>query len=174
VVRRRSAGYSLMEVVVAMAIFGVFIFIVLSLTTEMYSYERKLKIDFYRHPQIMAVVARMRRDVLDAYGNDPYKDSFDGFTNGPKTLIIEVLQETGGVQTVVWDFSTPEVVIRRSYVVGVAREWKARGVPADFSAGATIDAAKNPKGAPGVHLQALDKNGRIALDQIFLPRSATN
>jgi prepilin-type N-terminal cleavage/methylation domain-containing protein len=173
VVKRRGAGYSLMEVVVAMAIFGMFLFIILSLTTEMYSYERKLRIDFYRHPQIIAVVARMRRDVLDAFGSDPYKDSYDGYTNSSKTLIIETLTESGGTQIVVWDFSAPEVVVRRAYNVGAVREWKARGVPPEFSAGVSIDDAPNPKGAAGVHLQALDKNGRIALDQIFLPRAAT-
>ncbi len=162
-----------MEVAVAMAIFGIFIFITLSLTREMYSYERKLRIDYYRHPQIIAVIARMRRDVLDAYGENPYLPAYDGYTNSPKTLILETLNLSGGTQKVVWDFSTPTVIVRRAYGLGGVREWKARGVPPEFAAGVTIDATKNPKGAFGVRLLALDKYGRIAIDQTFFPRTAT-
>jgi len=165
-----GAGYTLLEVIVAMAIFGIFIFIMLSLTKELVTYERKLRVDFTRHPQIIAVIARMRRDVLDATG---YPGAYDGYENTPKTLILETLTWNGGVQKVVWDFSTPGVVVRRSYNVGVMREWKARGVPAGFSAAVSIEDAPNPKGADGVHLKALDKYGRIAIDQIFLPRAAT-
>lgn len=172
-VKRRSAGYTLMEVAVAMAIFGIFIFITLSLTREMYTYERKLRIDYYRHPQIIAVMARMRRDVLDAFGSDPYLTEYDGYKNSPKTLILETLNESGGTQKVVWDFSQPTVIVRRAYGLGGVREWKARGVPPEFAAGVSIDATENPKGAYGVRLVALDKYGRTAIDQVFLPRTAT-
>jgi prepilin-type N-terminal cleavage/methylation domain-containing protein len=173
VVRRREAGYTLLEVIVAMAIFGIFIFIMLSLTRELVLYERMLKIDFTRHPQILAVIARMRHDVLDAYGSHPYRDAYDGYTNSEKTLILETLNQAGGVQMVVWDFSTPSIVVRRVYDAGSKREWKARGVPPEFSAGVSIEDAPNPRGADGVHLVALDKRGRIAIDQIFLPRTTT-
>jgi prepilin-type N-terminal cleavage/methylation domain-containing protein len=169
---RAGAGYTLLEVVVAMAIFGIFIVIMLSLTNEMVTYERKLRIDFTRHPQIIAVLARMRHDVLDAYGKKPY-EPYDGYANSEKMLVVETLTWNGGVQRIVWDFSTPGVVVRRAFNVGVMREWKARGVPPEFSAAVSIADAPNPKGADGVHLVARDKYGRIAIDQIFLPRAAT-
>lgn len=167
----RRAGYTLMEVVVALAIFGILTFILLSLTMELAFWERRLKLDFLRHPQIIAVIARMRRDVLDAQGKNPYAVSIDGYANdNPKTLVLSRLKPSAGLETVVWDFSTPGLVVRRAYAAGEVKEWRARGVPPEFAA--TIDSVKNPnpKGAWGVRLQALDSRGRVAIDQIFFPR----
>ena len=166
---RRRNGFTLIEIVVAMAILALFIFVSLSLTMELHKRERELRLDFYRHPQIMAVLARMRRDVADANGRRPYRSEYDGYTNGPTTLILETLTPTGGTQMVVWDFSTPRIVVRRSYNVGAVRVWAARGVPAGWE----IGAASNPGGGwTGVHLTATDDNGRTAIDQIFFPRAA--
>lgn len=183
-VRRRAAGYTLLEVVVAMAIFGMFIVAFFLLTAEMRTYEKRLPVNFMRHPQVISVVARLRRDVLDAHGPKPYRSTHDGYTMSEKTLIIESVQENGGVQTVVWDFSVAGEVRRRAYNVGVATEWVARGVPEDFSSEVLIDAAaiaKNPaspnSGAPpsgrpyGVRIVAKDRNGRISIDQILQPRA---
>jgi prepilin-type N-terminal cleavage/methylation domain-containing protein len=169
--RRATAGFTLLEIVVAMAIFGLFIFVMLSLTMEMVRYERKLQINFLRHPQIIAVIARMRRDVLDAYGDKPYEVTIDGYENTPKTLVLESLHESGSTQTIVWDFSTPGVVLRRAYKTGEVREWVARGVPPEFNAGTKITDVENQKGAPGVRLIATDTKGRVEIDQIFLPRT---
>lgn len=164
----RRRGYTLIEVVVAMAVFGMFIFVILSLTVELARYERKLKIDFFRHPQVIAIVSRMRRDVLDAYGDAPYPGTFRGYTQGPKVLIIETLHESGSSQTIVWDFREPDSVTRSAYQVGVPRVWLARAMPPDFNA--SINAVDNPRGVAGVRLQARDAKGNLAIDQIFLPR----
>lgn len=178
--RRATAGYTLLEVVVAMAVFGIFIMVILSLTVEMHQYERKLPINFMRHPQVLSVVARLRADVLDAHGTSPYRKEYAGFTYSPQILILETLKEPGGSQTVVWDFSTPTTVVRYSYQAGSVRQWSARGLPMEFSSAVKIDDAASPISEdeesglpriPGVRLLAVDKDGQITLDQIFFPRT---
>ena len=154
----------------AMAIFGFLLFVILSLTMELTNYERKLRINFFRHPQIIAVIARMRRDVIDAFGDDPYNVSVDGYKNADKTLVLETLRDVGGTQIVVWDFSTPGVIVRRAYNVGGVTTWRARGVPPEFAAGIGIKGAENKNGAPGVRVVALDTRGQVAIDQTFFPR----
>jgi prepilin-type N-terminal cleavage/methylation domain-containing protein len=168
---RRQRGYTLLEVVIALAIFGMFLMIVASLTAEMRGYERRLPINFMKHPQIASVVMRMRRDVMDAHGSDPYKPEFNGYTQSPKVLIIEAVQPNGGVQTIVWDFSTPGEVHRKAFNVGVATEWIARGVPPEFSNDLVLDAVGIPGRPWGVRLTAKDERGRIAIDQILQPRA---
>ena len=63
---KRERGFTLMEVVVALTIFGVFIIICAILTKEMMGYEKKMPVNFLMNPQVSAVVSRLRRDVEDA------------------------------------------------------------------------------------------------------------
>lgn len=171
-VNRRIAGYTLMEVVVAMAVFGIFLMILGVLTVEMRSQEKRLPVNFMRHPQVVVMLTKLRRDVLDAHGTDPYKDEFQGYAQSPKTLIIESVQDNGGVQTVIWDFREPGIVTRRSYNVGVPTDWVARGLPEDFSKSLEVDAVGTCPGRPwGVRIQARDGKGRLAIDQILQPRA---
>jgi prepilin-type N-terminal cleavage/methylation domain-containing protein len=167
VIRRRSRGYTLIELVVAMSIMCIFLGILLTLTLEMFGWEKRLPINFLKHPQIIAVLSRMRRDVLDAHGTDPYRDAHDGYESSEKTLILETVSASGGVQIVVWDFSDPEVAVRRMYNVGNASQWSAFGVPIDF----TIEAAEIAGRTPGVRLIAKDRKGRTSIDQTFFPRT---
>ena len=168
---KRRAGYTLLEVVVAMAIFGMFLTILAVITAEMRGYEKRMPINFMRHPQIAAVLSRLRRDVLDAHGSSPYKPSFGPYTQSPKTLIVESVQPNGGVQTIVWDFSTPGEVQRIAYNVGVATKWVAHGVPPEFSNDLVVDAVGIPGRPWGVEIKAQDAKGRIAIDQILQPRA---
>lgn len=169
-VTRRRNGFTLIEMVVAMAVFGLFLFVIMSLTNELNHYERSLQVNYLRHPQIIAVIARMRRDVLDAYGDKPYNVTFDAYENTPKTLVLETLTASGGTETVMWDFSTPGMVVRRSKNVGKVREWIARGVPPEFTAGVGITDVENKRGAPGVRLLAYDTRKQVVIDEIFFPR----
>lgn len=184
---RRAAGYSLLEVVVAMAIFGIFLAVLFGLTAEMRGWERRLPVNYMRHPQVMAVIARLRHDVLDAHGSRPYRRTHDGYTMSPTTLILETVHATGTVRMVVWDFSTPGEVRRRSYNAGALEdEWLARGVPEEFSRNFTFDAVtlaedeevfssdasqQEPQRPYGVRVLAKDSNGKVAIDQILQPRA---
>ena len=169
--RRSQRGHTLLEVIVSLTIFGTFLAIAFGLTAEMRRWEKRLPVNFMRHPQIIAVIARMRRDVLDveiSKGQPIYVEKHDGYAMGPKTLIIQTGLETGS-QIVVWDFSEPGVVRRVAYNVGVKTEWVVRGVPPEFSP--VIDEVKFDGRPYGVRLFAKDTYGRMAIDQILQPRS---
>lgn len=154
-----------------MSVMGFFLAMLFVMQAEMRAWERRLPINYMKHPQISAVLARLRRDVLDAHGIEPYREQFQGYTMSDKTLIVESVQGNGGVRTIVWDFSQPGVVRRRSYNVGVAEEWVARGLPEDFSNFLVVDAVEIPGRPYGVRIIARDRRGRVAIDQILQPRA---
>jgi hypothetical protein len=161
-----------MEVIVAMTVFGVFLAIFFTLTAEMRMWEKRLPVNYMRNPQIMSVIARMRRDVLDAYGADPYHDeAFEGHEPSEKVLILDTLHPTGTEETVVWDFREAGVVRRISYHGGVRTQWASRGLPKDFS-GLKFDVFEVPgASAYAIRLQARDEKGQLAIDQILQPRA---
>jgi prepilin-type N-terminal cleavage/methylation domain-containing protein len=169
--RARQRGYSLMEVVVAMTIFLIFLATLFALTADMRNYEKRLPINFQKHPQMSAVLSRLRRDVQDGLGKNPYRDAdpSNEFTAGKQVLIIETLTADGGAQTIVWDFREAGTVRRRAYNGPMASDWWARGLP---SGEVLIDAVKTgPRAAWGTKVQMKDKEGRIAIDQILQPRA---
>ena len=169
----RKRGFTLLEVVVAMAIFGTFLVVALSLTSEMRKWEKRLPVNFLRNPQIMSVIARMRRDVLDIQVNGKapvYPHSHDGYTMGDKTLILQTILEDG-LHVIVWDFTEPGVAKRVAYDVGEKSQWVTRGLPAEFTAGLDVDAVKFPGRVWAVRLKATDSNGQLAIDQILQPRA---
>lgn len=165
---RRSRGFTLLETVMALAIFGIFMFVLMTLTAEMRGYDRRYPVNFMKHPQASAVLSRLRKDVVDAFGADPYPPSYATYSQSETTLIVYTLQQTGFTQTVVWDFSVPGEVRRKAYSVGgVVSEWVARGVPASFR----VSTHEFPNRPYGVRLQATDVGGRLAIDQILQPRA---
>ena len=169
--RRRMRGYTLLEVVIAMAVFGMFLLIVTTLTAQMSGFEKRMPIDFMSHPQVAAVIGRLRRDVEDVHGANPYPSSFGGYVQTPQTLILETVQPSGGVQTIVWDFTAPGAVVRHATNVGITTDWTARGLPPAFSKDFAIDAVNIPGRPYGVRVTAHDQEGRIAIDQLFQPRA---
>ena len=169
--RRAQRGATLLEMVVAMTIFLLFLTTLFMLTAEMRAYEKRLPISFRKHPQIAAVLTRMRRDVLDAHGKNPYRDSWDGYTASSQVLIVESVQRDGSVQTIVWDFREAGVAHRRAYNVGNATDWWARGLPEEIAT-FEIDAVRTSEDAAwATRITAKDKEGRIAIDQILQPRA---
>lgn len=174
--RRRQRGYSLLEVTVSLAVFAAFIAIFFILTAEMRRWEKRLPTNFLKHPQLMSVVARLRRDVLDAQTppglEQPYREEFAGYANTPKTLIVDTLLRNGTVQTVVWDFTEPGVV-RRIAFTGEERTslWTARGLPPEFSKEVNFDAVYFSGRPYGVRIMATDRDGRRVIDQILQPRA---
>ncbi len=177
---RRERGYTLIEVIFSLAIFGFFLFMLTALMTEMRLMERHYPIDYMRHPQVIALMSRMRKDVVDAFGSSPYPAVFVERTmtpDGPvvtehrqssKTLIITSVQTTGFTQTIVWDFSTPGEARRKAFSVGaLVSNWVARGLPAEF----TINTFEIDDRPYSVRLIAKDRRGMLAIDQIFQPRS---
>lgn len=167
-VKKREHGYTMLEIVMVIAIFGIFLLILVVVTSEMRGYEKRMPVNFMSHPQVIAVLSRMRRDVLDAAASDTYPGAFQGYTQGDQTLIVRTLVG-GGEQVVIWDFSKPGEVKRVSYNVGVAKEWVARGLPEGFSA--TFDAVEVPGRPYGVRVRAVDRKGLLAIDDYLQPRT---
>ena len=167
-VRRRQRGFTLLEIVVALSIFGILLIILTVLTLEMHQQEKRFPVNFMKHPQMVAVIARLRRDVLDIDFSDPYPDPFGDYTQSKKVLIVQTFREGRGVRTVVWDLREEGVAKRREYNVGVVTDWYARGLPGSIE----FSAEKLGAGRPwATRIIAKDGKGAIAIDQIFQPRT---
>jgi len=166
--RRRARGYSLMEVIVAMALFGVFLFIIVTLTAEMRRNEKKWPVNFFARPEIGSIVARIRHDVLDATS---FPDNIDTYSQSPTSLIVYTIDpDRSSGETVVWDFSKAGEVHRKVYKANhLTTEWVAREAPIFVC---TLPPPPQPDSGDEqqVHIQALDKEGKVAIDQIFIPR----
>lgn len=167
---RRMRGYTLLEVVVAMAVFGIFLMILTVLMLEMSKQEKRFPVNFMQHPQVIAVLGRIKRDVQDGYGENPYDPERPPaeYSQGPQTLILQKMEDKR-LLVVVWDFRTPGEVTRVSYNVGVPTRWVARGLPPDFSV--EIKSEEIPGHPFGTRIQARDKNGKLSIDQILQPRA---
>ena len=161
---RRERGYTLVEIVVAMAVFGIFLFMIILMTAEMDANRKRNPVNFMAHPQVSAVMSRLRRDVEDSQS---YPSDVDKYSQGPKTLIVELLAEDGTIERIVWDFSKNGEVHRLTFRVGAqTAQWDAYGLP-DFEA--QVDAY--PIGSTyATRIQARDKKGQLAIDQLFTPR----
>ena len=162
--RRRARGYSMMEIVIVMALFGIFLFILVTLTSEMRRNEKKWPVNFFSHPAVGTVLARMRRDILDSTS---FPNSIDTYTQSPTTLIVYTINQDGTAETVAWDFSLPGEVHRVAYKATLkSTEWKALGVPIFISSIEPMESGDEQE----VHIRAIDKEGKLAIDEIFIPR----
>lgn len=164
---RRQRGFTLLELVVTLAVFGIFLMIIGTITVEMRGQDKRNPVDFQQHPQIIAVLSRMRKDVLDAFGADPYPASFQSFTQSDDVLIVYSVQSSGYTQTIVWDFTQPGTARRMAFSVGgKVSDWTASGVP-EFE----LDAYEIPNRPWGVRVRAKNTKGQLVIDQIFQPRA---
>lgn len=156
-------GFTLMEVVVTLAVFGLFLLIIVLLTAEMRTNEQRYPINYMAHPDVTAVMARLRKDVLDT---TYYPAEFQGYSQTPKTLLLYTLQQSGFGLTVVYDFRASGEVHRKAFnATSLVSDWVGRGLP-DFQVGSfTLDT-----GQDAVRITANDSQNRIAIDEIFVPR----
>lgn len=160
---RRPRGFTLMEVVFTIAIFGVFLMILVSLTLNMRKNEEKYPVNFMVHPEVSSVMARLRKDVFDT---KYYPAEFQGYSQSKKTLVLYTLRTSGFAETVIYDFRTNGEVRRKAFnATALASEWVARGVP-NFE----IGDYQVLTGQDAVRIRAYDNNGKLAIDEIFLPR----
>jgi type II secretory pathway component PulJ len=160
----RSGGFTAMELVVTIFVFGLLLFMIVTLEGEMMKHERNTPINYMTHPEVVAVIARLRRDVVDSF---LYPASYDTYKQGKKTLIVATMLSSGFSETVVWDFTVPGETRRRSFRVGnLSAEWVARSTP-QFE----IDSYEMPNGEVAVRLDAWDDKGKLTIDQIIQPRA---
>jgi len=167
--RRRARGYSLMEIVVVMALFGVFLFILVTLTAEMRRNEKKWPVNFFARPEVGSILARMRHDILDATS---FPNNIDTYTQSPTSLIVyTIAPDRSSAETVVWDLSKPGEVHRKVYKANLPpTEWVARQAPIFICTVEPMVVLGQPTDEQEVHIQAVDKEGKVAIDQVFVPR----
>jgi hypothetical protein len=157
-------GYSLLEISVALACFGIFLWIVVVVTAEMRGQEKRYPVNFMSHPEVGGVVARLRRDIFDTKS---YPADYAPFTQTSQTLILYTIQPSGFGETVVYDFRQKGEVHRYAYSAGAqTSHWIARGVP-QFAVDA-LDLEDTNETA--VHVTAADASGQLAIDQYIFPR----
>jgi prepilin-type N-terminal cleavage/methylation domain-containing protein len=160
--RRRARGYTLMEIVVTLALFGVFLFIIVTITAEMRRNEKKWPVNFFAHPEVGSVLARIRRDVYDSTS---LPGNFETFTASPQTLIVYTINNDGTGETVVWEFTTDGEVHRKAFKATLLSSvWTARGLPPFTKIPETIS------GRDAVRIQAMDQEKKLAIDEIIVPR----
>ncbi len=159
---KRARGYSLMEITVTLALFGVFLFIIVTLTAEMRRNEKKWPVNFMTHPDVSAAISRLRRDVYDA---KYFPDAWQTYSQDGQTPILYMVS-AAGAETVVWDFRTPGQVTRHAWIANLPQaDWVARGTPTF-----TAEKYEAPNGETGLHVVAVDDKGKLAIDQILIAR----
>jgi prepilin-type N-terminal cleavage/methylation domain-containing protein len=180
-VRRRRAerGYSLMEITVVLAVFGIFLYIVVSLTAEMRRQESRYPVNFLTNPEVNSVLARLRRDVYDT---KLYYPEYAGVPAGTDVLWVDAISEAGTSEVVMWDFRTEGEVHRRVYNSAQVQvsEWVTRATPhfeVDQPPLQTPTPDGWPHGVNPVEVKALDitdpKNPKLSIDEIITPRPHT-
>ncbi|MBI2214637.1 MAG: prepilin-type N-terminal cleavage/methylation domain-containing protein [Acidobacteria bacterium] len=161
---QRSAGYTLVEMLVAVALFGIFLTVLVGLQGEFLRHDRSVRVALFSHPAPFAVLARLRRDILDSRD---YPNAEGTWKQTPQTLLLEVESDEGKRRVVVWDFRDGSVARRLEFENGQpVAAWKARAVP-------LYDIAiwNAPGGRVGVRVSAKDKEGNAVVDQLVMPRA---
>jgi prepilin-type N-terminal cleavage/methylation domain-containing protein len=160
---RGQGGFTMIEITVTLAIFGIFLFIIVTLTAEMRRNEKRWPVDFMSHPDVGAVLSRLRRDVYDS---KYFPDAWQSYTQSDQTPIIYTITPAGFGETIVWDFTKPGEVTRHAWTANQPQaDWVAHATPAF-----TTEKFDAPNGQTGLHVVAIDDKGKLAIDQILIPR----
>ena len=163
VIRLEQRGFSLVELSVTVAIFGVFILILTGLAAQMARFDRMFRIELMTHPQTMAVLSRVGRDVRSSVG---YPASHAGFEQSPATLLLTLPGGELGTETVVYDFSRDGEVKRMAFRGDVALPvWSARG-----TGRYEVSSFEMPDERVSVRLRGRDREGRVVIDRIYQPQ----
>lgn len=175
---RREHGYSLLEISVVLAVFGVFLYIIVSLTAEMRRQEKKYPVNFLANPDVNAVLTRLRRDVYDTKAYYPEYAGVPGVPTATNVLWVDSITQGGASEVVMWDFRTAGEVHRRVFNSAQTQvsEWVTRSTPL-FKVLQPLPPpplSEWPHGSNPVEVQAFDvtdpTNPKLSIDEIITPR----
>ena len=159
---RRQAGYSMIEVLVTLAVFGILVLMLAGLNRQMTRALQTFPFNYMRHPSAGAVIARVRRDVSDTVD---FPVEFQGWEQTPRTLVLDTVDQDGHAHTVVYDFRREGEAQRRIFTGPQEVDyWITHGVPA-FHVDSPMVGSQ-----VAVELTAVDSKGNLAIDQILVPR----
>ncbi len=147
------------EVVIALAIFGVLLLILTSLQVEFLRFDRDADLRLFDHPQHLAVLERLRRDVQDSVS---YPLMWEGWLQSNTTLILRLSEK----EVVVWRFEAEEAERLHWLDENLDERWAAHGLPRFELAAAEV--------APdrfGVRLQGYGRDEQLVLEQVVFPRA---
>lgn len=156
---RRSEGWTLLEMIIVLAIFSVLLTMVTGLYIELIRVDADVRSELLEHPELPVLLERFGRDVLDSRR---YPNAIKEWSQTAEVLLVE--REPGSV--VVWDFSQAGLARRIELEGGVERSlWTARGLPA-----ITISAEEIVEDRMGLRMRLTSEGGDLIYDRIFQPR----
>jgi len=159
---KSSRGASLLELLVALSLFGAFLVVIMVLQREVFRFDRELQFQWRDHVHPAAVASRLQRDVRES---SSYPASFLYFTQSSSTLLLR-RSGNGPPHTIVYEFEQG-LTRRREYKNDVPENyWEARGVP-QF----VVSAITSESGNVGVGLTGIDARSRIIIENAFFPRA---
>lgn len=156
----RRRGFSLVEMLVALAILSVFVFIIIGLERGTLALVRDSEVRQTTLTDLDPVLARFGRDVHDAAGYWPNGRALGPYRQSESTLILRLPPDSEG-DAVVWDFTDSRVqrIVFEGNTEGTTWVWNG---PAAWN----ISAYRGR----WVRLQA-SIDGRALVDRIWRPRA---
>jgi len=159
---RSRRGASLLELLIALSIFGVFLIVIMVLQREAIRFDRQVQIQWKDHVHPSAIAARLERDVREA---SSYPASFLHFTQSSSTLLLR-RSGNGPQQTIIYEFENGMTRRREYKNESPEHYWEARGVPRFV-----VTAITSESGNVGVQLTGIDARSRIIIENAFFPRA---
>lgn len=169
---RSERGFSLVELIVTIAILGFLILILVSLERELVLFDRKTRVDLFTQPNTSAVLHRIRRDVLDA--KNYVDEAYGEYEPGPSVLLLDFppsWRKAEESYVIVWDFSEEKKAKRIELVDGEKiSEWATEtGAKYEIAAWQACTEESGCGGPYYMRLLGHDAKGAIVVDQKVAP-----
>lgn len=174
--RPERRGFSLIEMIVAIAILGFLVLMLVLLERDLVMFDRKTRVDLFSQPNTASVLHRLRRDVLDSWN---YRASYKGLRQSPTVLLLDGYVDGVKIRrshVIIWDFTDPGIARRIEYADDrLVSEWSTNAQArfevesyrmCDEADGETVPRCSGPY---FVYLKAYDAKGNLVVDEKVTP-----